>query len=149
MAQANVATKECPASQAPKPWTHGTFYWNELMTHDVERAKRFYADTLGWRFEGMPMDQMGEGMAGMTYWVAHAGDQMVGGLFDMGACSEMADVPENWLAHIAVDDIDKRYEKALAAGATPMRPPFDVPTVGRIAVLKQPGGGVIGWMTPA
>jgi predicted enzyme related to lactoylglutathione lyase len=27
-------------------WSHGNFYWNELMTHDPERAKRFYADRL-------------------------------------------------------------------------------------------------------
>ena len=26
---------------------------------------------------------------------------------------------------------------------------FDVPGVGRIAIIKQPGGAVIGWMTPA
>ena len=26
---------------------HGTFVWNELHTRDVERAKRFYGETLG------------------------------------------------------------------------------------------------------
>jgi predicted enzyme related to lactoylglutathione lyase len=26
---------------------HGTFYWNELMTRDAEKAKDFYASTLG------------------------------------------------------------------------------------------------------
>jgi hypothetical protein len=44
-------------------WSHGQFYWNELMTHDPERAKKFYGDTIGWTFEGMPMDD-GSG----TYW---------------------------------------------------------------------------------
>ena len=29
------------------------------------------------------------------------------------------------------------------------RPIFDVPGVGRIAILQQPGGAGIGWMTPA
>ena len=29
-------------------WTHGNFYWNELMTRDVEKAKKFYGDTIGW-----------------------------------------------------------------------------------------------------
>ncbi len=23
-------------------WSHGSFYWNELMTRDVEAAKKFY-----------------------------------------------------------------------------------------------------------
>ena len=34
---------------------HGTFYWNELMTRDPEKAKAFYAATLGWTFDAMPM----------------------------------------------------------------------------------------------
>jgi predicted enzyme related to lactoylglutathione lyase len=56
---------------------------------------------------------------------------------------------EDWMPYLAVDDVDKRVEKALARGATLMRPPFDIPNIGRIAVLRQPGGGVVGWMTPA
>ena len=53
---------------------HGTFHWNELNTRDTEKAKRFYRETLGWTFDDMPMD-FG------TYWVAKAGDKIVGGLF--------------------------------------------------------------------
>ena len=37
---------------------HGTFHWNELMTHDVAKAKTFYAQTLGWTFEDVPMPGM-------------------------------------------------------------------------------------------
>ena len=29
-----------------------------------------------------------------------------------------------------------------------MKPTFDVPGVGRIAILMEPGGAGIGWMTP-
>ena len=29
-----------------------------------------------------------------------------------------------------------------------MREPFDVPKVGRIAILRQPGGAMVAWMTP-
>ena len=42
---------------------HGNFYWNELMTRDAEKAKKFYADVIGWGFDGM---EMPDG----TYWVA-------------------------------------------------------------------------------
>jgi len=48
-----------------------------------------------------------------------------------------------------VDDVDKRAKKATAAGASLMRPLFDIPGIGRIAILRQPGGAVVGWMTPA
>src|SRR5215472_8022675 len=122
---------------------HGTFYWNELMTRDVERAKKFYADTIGWSFDGMPMPD-----GGGTYWIAKMGDQPVAGIFDISA-PEFGPVPESWMAYIAVDDVDARVKKALAAGAKLMKPIFDVPGVGRIAILMEPGGAGIGWMTPA
>jgi predicted enzyme related to lactoylglutathione lyase len=34
-------------------WSHGTFYWNELMTHDAEKAKKFYGSSIGWTFDAM------------------------------------------------------------------------------------------------
>jgi predicted enzyme related to lactoylglutathione lyase len=111
------------------------------MTRDVERAKKFYADTLGWTFDGMPMP-------GGTYWVAKAGGEIVGGLFDIST-PQFGSVPESWMAYIAVDDIDARVAKAQKCGAQLMKPIFDVEGVGRIAVLMEPGGAAIGWMTPA
>jgi predicted enzyme related to lactoylglutathione lyase len=40
-------------------------------------------------------------------------------------------------------------KKAVQAGAKVMQPAFDIPGVGRIVILSEPGGAVIGWMTPA
>jgi uncharacterized protein len=34
------------------------------------------------------------------------------------------------------------------AGAKVMQPAFDIPGVGRIVILAEPGGATIGWMTP-
>ena len=28
-----------------------SFIWHDLMTSDVESAKKFYADVVGWRFD--------------------------------------------------------------------------------------------------
>jgi uncharacterized protein len=56
---------------------------------------------------------------------------------------------EGWMPYIAVDDVDARVKKATKAGAKVMKPAFDVPGVGRIVILKEPGGAGIGWMTPA
>src|SRR4029453_4291071 len=33
-------------------------------------------------------------------------------------------------------------------GGKVMREPFDVPTVGRIAIIQAPGGAAIAWITP-
>ena len=122
--------------------SHGTFYWNELMTRDVEGAKKFYADTLDWSFDAMPMP------GGGTYWLATMDGEPVGGLFDISG-PDFQGVPESWMAYIAVDDVDARVRKATKAGATVMKPAFDVPDVGRIVILTEPGGAAVGWMTPA
>jgi predicted enzyme related to lactoylglutathione lyase len=122
--------------------SHGTFHWNELMARDIAAAKKFYADTIGWTYDGMPMP------GGQTYWVAKMGDQPVAGLFDISGPDYKA-VPDGWMPYLAVDDVDARTEKAVAAGARVMKPAFDVPGVGRIVILMEPGGAGVGWITPA
>ncbi len=123
-------------------WSHGSFYWNELMTREPEAAMRFYADTIGWTFVSMQTP------AGLTYWVAKMGDRPVGGIFSLSWPS-FEHMPEQWMAYLAVDDVDVRLKKAEDSGATVIRVPFDVPGIGRIAILREPGGAAIGWMTPA
>ena len=34
--------------------THGDFSWTELMTRDVEAAKKFYGELLGWEMDDEP-----------------------------------------------------------------------------------------------
>ncbi|MFA6265439.1 MAG: SRPBCC domain-containing protein [Pseudolabrys sp.] len=126
-------------TEGAKP--HGKFVWNELTTHDVEKAKKFYAAALGWSFDAMPAPN------GSTYWTAKLGDQRIGGLFSLDP-QTCADVPEGWLPYIAVDDVDARVRNAEKLGAKLMRPIFDVPGVGRIAILTEPGGAAVGWITP-
>jgi hypothetical protein len=127
--------------EAPMTWTHGQFHWNELSTRNVEQAKNFYATTLGWSFEATPMD-------GSTYWLALVDGEPVAGLFDISS-PEFSDVPESWLPYIAVDDVDARVRLAIRAGAKVMKPASDVPGVGRIVLLLEPGGAAVGWMTPS
>ena len=121
-------------------WSHGSFYWNELMARDVEQAKKFYGSTIGWTFDAMPMPNG-------TYWVAKMDDEPVAGNFPMIG-PDFDAVPENWLPYLAVDDVDAGLKAAKAAGAKVIREPFDVPTVGRIAIIQAPGGATIAWITP-
>jgi predicted enzyme related to lactoylglutathione lyase len=138
---AQTATKQRTQEAAKKLQSHGTFCWNELMTRDVEGAKRFYESTIGWSFQAMPMADGG------TYWVATLDGKSVAGIFSLNAPGYDG-VPESWMSYLAVDDVDARVAKAIKAGAKLMKPIFDVPDVGRIAILMQPGGAGVGWMTP-
>jgi predicted enzyme related to lactoylglutathione lyase len=120
---------------------HGVFVWNEFMTRDVEGTKAFYTTAVGWRFEGMPMS---EG----TYWIAKSGDQMVAGIMAMPSDDPRFEhVPDHWLPYLEVDDVIARTKQAESAGATVIKAPFEVPGIGTIVILAQPGGGVVGWMT--
>jgi uncharacterized protein len=139
MAQA-TAKKRNEAADAAQKSFHGTFCWNELMTRDIEGAKRFYRDTIGWSFEPMKMDWG-------TYWIIKSGDQNVGGMFELTS-PEFDGVANAWMSYVAVDDVDARVVKAKKAGGKLMRPIFDVPDVGRIAILMQPDGAGVAWMTP-
>lgn len=120
---------------------HGHFHWNELMTRNVAKAKDFYGRTLDWTFEDMAMPDG-------TYTICKAGDAMVGGMFEIKG-PQFEGQPEQWFAYIAVDDVDARLEKLKAAGGTVHREPFDIPGVGRIAIVGDPNGAASGWMTPA
>ena len=109
----------------------GAFTWNELMTRDVDAAKRFYAAAFGIEPVDLPMAE------GPPYTVLNVGDRGIAGVLLMG--DEFPDeIPNHWLTYFAVDDTDAAVAKATTIGASVMREPFDVPGVGRIAVLIGP-----------
>ena len=122
---------------------HGAFHWNELMTRDIAAAQALYAQSMGWTFESVPMPD------GSTYHVCHSNGRVVAGMFDISGRPDMAEVPANWMAYIAVDDVDAALVKAKGEGAVVMGEPFDVQGVGRIAMVRQPDGAMVGWMTPS
>ena len=118
---------------------HGHIVWNELNTRNIRGAQLFSGKMMGWTFEAMPMP---EG----TYWVAKMNDDMVGGLFDISN-PMFEGVPEHWFTYIEVDNVDRRLEGIVAAGGTIKRPAWDIPGIGRVAIVADPGGAVQGWMT--
>ncbi|MEM1285668.1 MAG: VOC family protein [Pseudomonadota bacterium] len=122
---------------------HGAFHWNELMTRDVAGAQKLYSQSMGWTFEQMPMPD------GTLYHICMSGDVTVGGMFDISKSPQFAEMPAGWMAYIAVDDVDAALAKAKGEGAVVMGEPFDVQGVGRIAMVRQPDGAMVGWMTPS
>ena len=121
---------------------HGTVHWNELMTADVEAAKAYYSTMCGWTFDSMPMP---EG----TYHVAKKGDQMICGMMDLADMGDQAQMPPHWLMYLAVDDVDAATKATEEAGGQVYRAPWDVPGVGRIAIIADPTGAGLGIMTPS
>lgn len=112
----------------------GMFSWQELMTDDAERSKKFYETLLGWEYKEFPME------GGESYWVVKVGEEEVAGI--MKAPPAAKDVPPHWGAYITVDNVDATAKKAGELGAKIIVPPTDIPEVGRFATLQDPGGAI-------
>ncbi len=121
---------------------HGTFHWNELVTDNVERAKKFYGAVVGWESEEMPMPDG-------KYTIVKSKGKPVGGIMNKSDIPMLKNAPSHWGAYIQVDNVDAAVGKVAGAGGKVVRPCFDVPGVGRIAIIQDPTGGVVGIMTPA
>lgn len=118
---------------------HGQIDWSELLTPDPEAAKTFYGTVFGWTFSSMPMPQGG------VYWVAMAGDQPVAGI--MATADVGPDTQPQWFTYIATDDVDRSCEAIVNAGGTVLQAPWDIPYVGRIAVVMDAQKVAFGLMT--
>ncbi|MCB1512262.1 MAG: VOC family protein [Hyphomicrobiaceae bacterium] len=121
---------------------NGYFHWNELLTTDVEKAKAFFEATLGWTYDEMDMP------GGKSYFLALVNDEPVAGLMSMPA-EIPAGTPPHWLSYVEVDDLDGSVQKVERNGGRVLRPPFEIQDVGRIAVIADPSGAVLGLITPA
>ncbi|MCC1494452.1 VOC family protein [Cognatishimia sp. F0-27] len=123
--------------------THGKVWWSELMTRDVDAAIAYYKDTCGWTVDAMPMGD------GTTYWVCSNDGAPTAGIMDMAGLPGTKDMPPHWFTYLAVDDVEAATEATVAAGGQVIRPPFEVPNTGLIALVTDPTGAAVGLMTPA
>ena len=109
----------------------GKFVWHDHTSGDVEKAKSFYTELLGWEIE------MFDG-GGMNYPMIKANGAMHGGFGESQGGS-----PPHWLGHVAVEDADETAEKVKAAGGTIYYGPSDIPEVGRFFIFADPQGAVL------
>ena len=113
----------------------GQNVWYELMTTDVESAKRFYGETIGWSTESWD-----EAPADKPYTMWKAGENYIGGVMTLPEEAKKMGAPPHWIAYTQVDDVDATTAKAKELGGDVHAPPFDIPKVGRIAILADPQG---------
>lgn len=117
----------------------GAVIWNELLTDKPDSALPFYESVVAVTYSSMEM------APGQEYRILKAGGM------DVGGCMEppMAGIPNHWHVYFAVDDADATAAKASAEGGQVVGEPFDIPSVGRCAVLSDPQGAVFSVLKPA
>lgn len=110
--------------------------WFEVMTNDSEVTQSFYKTLFGWEVEGMDMGEMG------TYnMVKEPGAEMAfGGVFPLDDAMREAGARPAWMVYFDCDDVDAMCAKVKELGGSVHVEPFDIPNVGRTALVADPQG---------
>jgi predicted enzyme related to lactoylglutathione lyase len=120
----------------------GTFCWVDLATTDPAGAKAFYGGLFGWEAEDMPAGEAG------TYTMLRLDGDYVCALYEMDAARSEQGVPPHWFSYVSVDSADAIASRARELGGTVYGEAFDVDGAGRMAVIQDPTGAVLGVWQP-
>ncbi|MFD7443875.1 VOC family protein [Streptomyces sp. NPDC059909] len=120
-----------------------TLVWVELHVGEPEAAIRFYRGLFGWRSEEMQAP-------GMTYRVLSIkdGDQQEGSFGGVAPLQAPQQEDARWVPYFAVADADATVTAVQENGGAVLMPAEDVPDVGRIAWLADPGRAVFAVLKP-
>src|SRR5215469_10190230 len=114
----------------------GKVVWNDLVTQDLDAARRFYGGLFGWTFEQTTAPE------GQPYLVARSGRILVAGMVAVNSPSRDV-VVSRWVPYMSVSNVGGSVARATAAGATVVVSARDV-SLGRVAVIQDKEKAVLG-----
>jgi uncharacterized protein len=110
---------------------HGRFAWYELATTDMESAKAFYGDVLGWGTQDVPA-------SGPAYTLFTAGGAAVSGLMELPKEATTSGLRPSWLGYVCVDDVNAAANRIEELGGAVHVPPTEIPNVSRFSIGVDP-----------
>ncbi|HEX8302853.1 VOC family protein [Sphingomonas sp.] len=113
---------------------HGSFIWYELLTADAKAAKAFYDGVIGWNIDAEPAP------GGMDYRMINVANGHAGGVMQLNEDMICGGAKATWFGYIGVDDVDASVAAVVEAGGKVHLPAFDIPGVGRLAMVSDPQG---------
>jgi predicted enzyme related to lactoylglutathione lyase len=108
--------------------------WRELMTTDAKKARAFYGELFGWKFESVDMGP------NVNYDMVKLGDKPVGGLWQVEPGNPG---PSAFMSYVSVADVDGAAKIAVENGGTIVHGPSEIPNIGRFVVLVDFAGAMI------
>jgi predicted enzyme related to lactoylglutathione lyase len=111
--------------------SHGQFVWYELMTTDVNAAKAFYANVVGW-------DARDASTPGGAYILFTVGEAVVSGLMNLPADARTMGAKPRWIGYVSVSDVDATINRIKQLGGTVQFPPTDIPGTSRFSMVTDP-----------
>ncbi|HKX91278.1 MAG TPA: VOC family protein [Sphingomicrobium sp.] len=133
---------EARAAKPAEAGATGDFIWYELMTPDPEGAKAFYDSVIGWTIGEAAPKFNGYRMIGRS------DGGFAGGVLPLTAEMQRHGARPVWLGYVSVPDVDQATAEIVKAGGTALMPAFDIPGVGRIALVADPQGAAFYVMKP-
>lgn len=121
----------------------GLFGWIDLTTSDVAAAKDFYTALFGWTYVDLPTPM------GVPYTQFSIDGQLVAGMGPLPPDMAAGGMPSFWNSYVITADADAVLERAAAAGGRAVMPAMDVMDQGRMALVADPSGGIVGVWQPA
>jgi predicted enzyme related to lactoylglutathione lyase len=118
----------------------GRHVWSELMTTDTKAAETFYNKVIGWTAE--PFGNSPEPYTQFK----RSGGAGVAGLMQT---PEGMNMPPFWAMYIAVPKFEDAVAQIKKLGGSELSPVIDVPTIGRMQMLKDPQGAAFYIIQPA
>jgi uncharacterized protein len=107
----------------------------DLSVADLAKARRFFEEALGWKFERFPMPY--------EYYRITAGPPgeagIDGGIGQLADAGQATDLPMVNLV-IPIPDLDSVVEKVTSCGGTVVEPRTPIPGIGWMATCAEPGG---------
>ncbi|MFG2993674.1 VOC family protein [Streptomyces sp. NPDC048257] len=119
-------------------FSEGAPCWVDAMFTDVEGAKTFYADVLGWTF-GEASTEYG------NYTQAYSDGKAVAAVVPP---MPGTDAPSQWCLYFASPDAAATAEKVTANGGEVLMGPMQVGAFGTMLIAKEPSGAVFGVWQP-
>jgi uncharacterized protein len=111
--------------------SHGRFAWYELATTDMESAKAFYSDVLGWGTQDVPA-------SGLAYTLFTAAGAAVSGLMELPKEATASGLRPSWLGYVGVDDVDAAANRIEELGGAVHVPPTEIPNLSRFSIAVDP-----------
>ena len=128
--------RDAPASSTEQTGgsAQGHLIWYELMTPDGHASKAFYDKVVGWQIGEPVAEYQGYRMIGR-------GDGgFAGGVLQLTDEMKQHGARPTWLGYVGVDDADAAVAAIEQAGGKALMPAFDIPKVGRVAMVTDPQG---------
>ena len=113
--------------------------WNELVCRQIKSCEAFYQSVVGW--DTAPAD--GE----LDYSFFTSSGANIAGFLDMSA-QTFEGLRPGWQTYFSVENVDQTTEKVEACGGHVAVSPFDLPGVGRLAIIIEPGEAILNLLTP-